>query len=116
MQLQRWMAEAGLRTWVDAMGNVHGRADGTIGSDAPVLLVGSHYDTVHDAGKFDGALGIIVGVAPRRPCLACPAASAVQACGMNMSRRIVVCIHDTSGACPAVTTVGACLALQTSMP
>ncbi len=105
MQLQRWMAEAGLRTWVDAMGNVHGRADGTIGADAPVLLVGSHYDTVHDAGKFDGALGIIVGVAPRRPCLARLVASAFQARGMHMSRQPLVCTHGMIGACPVVTTV-----------
>jgi hypothetical protein len=30
--------------------------------DAPVLMIGSHYDTVHDGGKYDGALGIIVGI------------------------------------------------------
>ena len=29
---------------------------------APVLMIGSHYDTVHDGGKYDGALGIIVGI------------------------------------------------------
>lgn len=70
------MREAGLRTWVDAMGNVHGRADGQDGEDAPLLLVGSHYDTVYDAGKYDGAMGIIVGALfpswflfPRLSCL-----------------------------------------------
>jgi len=49
-----------MRTWMDHVGNVHGRVDGANAS-APALLLGSHYDTVFDAGKFDGALGIIVG-------------------------------------------------------
>ena len=49
-----------MRTWMDHVGNVHGRVDGANAS-APALLLGSHYDTVYDAGKFDGALGIIVG-------------------------------------------------------
>lgn len=29
--------------------------------EAPALLIGSHYDTVYDAGQYDGAMGIIVG-------------------------------------------------------
>ena len=60
LQIRRWMREAGMRTWMDHVGNVHGRVDGANAS-APALLLGSHYDTVLDAGKFDGALGIIVG-------------------------------------------------------
>ena len=56
------MREAGLRTWLDAVGNVHGRVDGKA-RDAPALILGSHYDTVMDAGKYDGALGIIVAIA-----------------------------------------------------
>ena len=56
------MREAGLRTWQDGVGNVHGRLDGRA-RDAPALLLGSHYDTVTDAGKFDGALGIVVAIA-----------------------------------------------------
>lgn len=57
------MREAGMRTWMDHVGNVHGRVDGANAS-APALLLGSHYDTVFDAGKYDGALGIIVGAQP----------------------------------------------------
>jgi len=57
-----WMRDAGMRTWVDAVGNVHGRIDGS-DPTAKVLLVGSHLDTVRDAGKYDGALGVIVGIA-----------------------------------------------------
>ena len=56
------MREAGLRTWLDAVGNVHGRVDGRA-REAPAFILGSHYDTVMDAGKYDGALGIIVAIA-----------------------------------------------------
>lgn len=35
----------------------------------PHILVGSHYDTVHDGGKFDGALGIIAGIAAAKALL-----------------------------------------------
>lgn len=56
--IRRWMEDAGLRTWVDQMGNVHGRVEGVNGS-AEALLIGSHLDTVVDAGIFDGSLGII---------------------------------------------------------
>ncbi|RCT95352.1 Zn-dependent hydrolase, partial [Acinetobacter baumannii] len=46
------------RTWVDCLGNVHGRGEGRNAS-AEALLIGSHLDSVVDGGKFDGALGII---------------------------------------------------------
>ena len=61
VQLQEWMKDAGLRTWVDAVGSVHGRAGE--GSGGRALLLGSHYDTVVDGGKFDGALGIVLAIA-----------------------------------------------------
>ncbi|WOL18845.1 putative allantoate deiminase isoform X1 [Canna indica] len=57
----KWMQDAGLRTWVDQMGNVHGRIEG-INTTAEALLIGSHFDTVVDAGKFDGTLGIICAI------------------------------------------------------
>lgn len=49
--LGAWMVDAGLRTWQDVAGNVHGVSEG---SDAGcrALLLGSHYDTVVDAGRF----------------------------------------------------------------
>ena len=56
------MAAAGLQTWVDVVGNVHGRLQ-ALHPEAPALLMGSHYDTVIDAGRFDGALGIAVAIA-----------------------------------------------------
>uniref|UniRef100_A0A7N0V8Q0 allantoate deiminase n=1 Tax=Kalanchoe fedtschenkoi TaxID=63787 RepID=A0A7N0V8Q0_KALFE len=59
--IRRWMDEAGMRTWVDFMGNIHGRVDG-MNPSAEALLIGSHLDTVIDAGIFDGALGIITAL------------------------------------------------------
>ncbi|XP_041025963.1 allantoate deiminase 2-like [Juglans microcarpa x Juglans regia] len=56
--IRGWMEDAGLRTWVDQMGNVHGRVEG-MNASAEALLIGSHLDTVVDAGIFDGSLGII---------------------------------------------------------
>jgi allantoate deiminase len=56
-----WMQDAGLRTWQDAAGNLHGRVDGAT-ADAPVLLLGSHLDTVVDAGRFDGIVGVLMGI------------------------------------------------------
>ncbi|WP_428394884.1 allantoate amidohydrolase [Lichenicoccus sp.] len=56
-----WMEEAGLRTRLDAAATLIGRRDGPPG--APTLLVGSHLDTVRDAGRYDGALGVLAGLA-----------------------------------------------------
>jgi beta-ureidopropionase / N-carbamoyl-L-amino-acid hydrolase len=54
---------AGLVTWVDPAGNVFGGlgADG-LQSAAPVILTGSHIDTVPEGGILDGALGVIAGL------------------------------------------------------
>eukprot|EP00250_Pteridium_aquilinum_P013077 c21115_g1_i1 orf=285-1769(-) len=60
--IQSWMEDAGMTTWVDNIGNVHGRVAGSNPS-APALLLGSHYDTVIDAGMYDGAFGIIAAIA-----------------------------------------------------
>ncbi|KAH0455233.1 hypothetical protein IEQ34_015265 [Dendrobium chrysotoxum] len=59
--IQKWMEDAGLKTWVDYMGNVHGRVGG-VNATAEALLIGSHMDTVIDAGMYDGSLGIICAV------------------------------------------------------
>jgi allantoate deiminase len=57
-----WMREAGMKARVDAIGNLTGHYDGEK-SDAKILLLGSHLDTVHNAGKFDGPLGVILAIA-----------------------------------------------------
>jgi N-carbamoyl-L-amino-acid hydrolase len=52
------MREAGLDVWVDAAANIHGRRPGTDPS-RPVLLFGSHIDSVPQGGNFDGDVGTI---------------------------------------------------------
>jgi len=61
-RLTAWMREAGLTVRVDAIGNLIGRMRGR-SDDAGVFVIGSHIDTVPDAGKYDGALGVLLGVA-----------------------------------------------------
>ncbi|MFT3965683.1 MAG: allantoate amidohydrolase [Sphingobium sp.] len=59
-QLLQWMGEAGMVARIDAAGNVVGRYAGN--TNAPVLLIGSHIDSVRDAGAYDGPLGIMLGI------------------------------------------------------
>ena len=56
-----WMRAAGMHAHLDAIGNVCGRYEGEV-AGAPCLMLGSHYDTVRDAGKWDGPLGIITAI------------------------------------------------------
>src|ERR1700692_4605099 len=56
-----WMRSAGMRAHLDAIGNVCGRYEGEV-AGLPCLMLGSHYDTVRDAGKWDGPLGLITGI------------------------------------------------------
>ena len=56
-----WMSEAGMETWQDAAGNQCGRLEG-IEPDLPALVLGSHLDTVTDAGRFDGMLGVMLAI------------------------------------------------------
>ena len=60
--VEKWMREAGMQTRVDAIGNFIGRYDG-VKPDAKIFLLGSHLDTVRNAGKFDGPLGVILAIA-----------------------------------------------------
>lgn len=56
-----WMAQAGLGSWQDAAGNICGRFPAA-GGRAPVLLIGSHLDTVPNAGRYDGILGVLLAI------------------------------------------------------
>ncbi|MBB3610219.1 Zn-dependent hydrolase [Rhizobium sp. BK602] len=60
--LVTWLEEAGLRTAVDRIGNIFGiwSPDGTDGR--PPLMLGSHIDTVIDAGIYDGCYGVLSGL------------------------------------------------------
>jgi allantoate deiminase len=57
-----WMREAGMDARLDAVGNMVGYYEGQ-DSAAPALMMGSHIDTVRDAGRFDGMLGVIMAIA-----------------------------------------------------
>jgi allantoate deiminase len=56
-----YMEEAGLSVYEDAVGNLFGRREGN-DPEAPVILVGSHVDSVYNGGNFDGPLGVLAGV------------------------------------------------------
>ncbi|MEO8302631.1 MAG: allantoate amidohydrolase [Betaproteobacteria bacterium] len=56
-----WMQEAGMSAHLDAIGNVVGRYEGATPA-APCLMLGSHLDTVRDAGRFDGMLGVVSAI------------------------------------------------------
>jgi allantoate deiminase len=56
-----WMQGAGMQAHMDAIGNVCGRYEGDR-PGLPCLMLGSHYDTVRDAGRWDGPLGIITAI------------------------------------------------------
>ena len=59
--IMSWMVEAGMSARLDAIGNVCGRYEGEQ-PRSPCLMLGSHYDTVRDAGKWDGPLGLITAI------------------------------------------------------
>jgi allantoate deiminase/N-carbamoyl-L-amino-acid hydrolase len=72
-----FMEEAGMKVRIDPLGNIFGRYEGSDGS-LPMVLTGSHLDSVPNGGKLDGALGLIsaiecvngwkdAGWKPRRP-------------------------------------------------
>jgi len=56
-----WMREAGMQARLDAIGNVVGRYEGAR-PGLPCLMLGSHLDTVRDAGKYDGMLGVVSAI------------------------------------------------------
>jgi allantoate deiminase len=55
------MAVAGLETQIDAVGNLTGCWPGE--RAGPPLVIGSHIDTVPNGGRYDGVLGVLVGLA-----------------------------------------------------
>ena len=59
--IMAWMVEAGMSAHLDAIGNVCGRYEGDR-PGLPCLMLGSHYDTVRDAGRWDGPLGLITAI------------------------------------------------------
>jgi N-carbamoyl-L-amino-acid hydrolase len=79
------LRDAGLATRVDAAGNILGR----LGDATPVVMTGSHIDTVPRGGPLDGALGVLAGL----ECL-----RTVRAAGIPVSRALeVVAFTDEEG-------------------
>ena len=57
----RWMTQAGMTVWQDSVGNISGRYEGEQ-EGAPAILLGSHLDTVRNAGRYDGMLGVLAAI------------------------------------------------------
>jgi allantoate deiminase len=60
-EVSSWMNALGMTVSVDAVGNLRGLFAGTSPA-APRILIGSHLDTVPNAGAFDGILGVLLAV------------------------------------------------------
>lgn len=60
-KVEQWMKEAGLQTSIDNIGNVRGRLL-SHHKQAKTFVIASHIDTIINAGKFDGPLGVLVGL------------------------------------------------------
>lgn len=58
----QWMMAAGMAPTIDAIGNLRGRKKG-LESNGCVFLLGSHLDTVPNAGRYDGPLGVLLAIA-----------------------------------------------------
>ena len=59
--VEGWIAEAKAEHWQDAVGNVWGRLPSQ-DADSKTLILGSHLDTIVNAGKYDGILGVLMAV------------------------------------------------------
>jgi allantoate deiminase len=92
-----WMREAGMVARLDAIGNVVGRYEaGARGR--PCLMLGSHLDTVRDAGKYDGMLGVVTAI----ECVA-----SLHARGLRLPHAVeVVGFADEEGVRFGVTLLG----------
>lgn len=75
-QLKTWIGHVGLTTRIDRIGNLLAVRPGL--EDLPLVLMGSHLDTVHNGGRLDGSYGVLAalevletlrdhGVQTRRP-------------------------------------------------
>jgi allantoate deiminase len=61
-EISTWLEAAGATSKIDAAGNLRGYYRGAT-SDAPRFILGSHLDTVPDAGAYDGILGVVIAIA-----------------------------------------------------
>lgn len=61
-QLVRWMKDAGLQIEIDRVGNIFGIWSSSENKNEAPILLGSHIDTVVDAGMYDGCYGVLAGL------------------------------------------------------
>jgi len=61
-EITRWLEPLGVPVRIDAAGNLRGLYPGEH-PNAPRLLIGSHLDTVPNAGAYDGILGVVLAIA-----------------------------------------------------
>lgn len=59
--IKNQMEEIGMKVWEDGYSTLFGRMEGE-NPDAPVIMIGSHYDSVINGGPFDGVVGIVVAL------------------------------------------------------
>ena len=60
-KVQQWMKGAGLQTTIDNIGNIRGRLKARNGV-TKTFVIASHIDTIINAGRFDGPLGVLMGL------------------------------------------------------
>ena len=60
-QVKAWIVAAGMSARTDPLLSLFGRYEGT-SPGAPAIMLGSHLDTVVDAGRYDGALGVLAAI------------------------------------------------------
>ncbi len=63
-QIAAWMVDAGMSIRVDTIGNLIGRYEADPAAvDPKTFVIGGHFDSVVDAGRYDGILGVLSGIA-----------------------------------------------------
>lgn len=62
-RIRPWCEAAGMTVSTDSAGNLRAIYSSASGKDSPRLLIGSHLDTVPNAGAYDGVLGVLMGLA-----------------------------------------------------
>ncbi len=82
-QVVSWLEEAGLRVVVDYIGNIFGIWETEENKKEAPLMIGSHIDTVIQAGAYDGCLGVLASI---------EAVDALKRAGVHTKRPIVVSV------------------------
>ena len=99
VMVARWMRDAGMVVREDAVGNVIGRYEGHE-PGATAIMIGSHGDTVVDAGRYDGALGVLSAI---------HVVEQLNARGIRYANAIeVICFADEEGVRFHSTFLGSC--------